>query len=130
MNKCQILNEIKSYLGFSKDADFARFLGISPQTLSSWHRRNMYDIDILYAKCVDINPEYLISGRGDMLRKSPTKSQNYTHSPACDIGDNSSRDYIVPDSIRLDDDITRGLIDSIQSLTHAIEKLTDKLCDL
>lgn len=119
MNKCQILNEIKSYLGFSKDADFARFLGISPQTLSSWHRRNMYDIDILYAKCVDINPEYLISGRGDMLRKSPTRIQNFAHSPACES-----------DSTRLDDDITRGLIDSIQSLTHAIEKLTDKLCDL
>ena len=110
MDKCQILNEIKSYLGLNADADFARFLGISPQTLSSWRRRNMYDIDILYAKCVDINPEYLISGRGDMLRKSSNNNQNTVN--------------------RLDDDITRGLIASIQSLTHAIEKLTDKLCDL
>ena len=39
-------------------------------------------------------------------------------------------DHVSLDSLRLDDDITRGLIASIQSLTHAIEKLTDKLCDL
>lgn len=39
-------------------------------------------------------------------------------------------DHVRLDSTRLDDDITRGLIASIQSLTHAIEKLTDKLCNL
>lgn len=46
-------------------------------------------------------------------------------------GDNvANNDSIYPESSKLSDDITRGLIASIQSLTHAIEKLTDKLCDL
>lgn len=67
----------------------------------------------------ELNPEWLLLGTGEMLRKSPTRIQNFAHSPACES-----------DSTRLDDDITRGLIDSIQSLTHAIKKLTDKLCDL
>lgn len=129
MDKSQILNEIKCSLGFKSDADFARFLGISPQTLSSWRSRNMYDIDILYAKCVDINPEFLISGRGEILRKSSIKNQNSVVSPA-HVGDKLTDDFDPSVSPRLDDDITRGLIASIQSLTHAIEKLTDKLCDL
>jgi len=129
MDKRQILNEIKCSLGFKSDADFARFLGISPQTLSSWHSRNMYNIDILYAKCVDINPEFLISGRGDILRKSSIKNQNSVVSPA-HVGDKLTDDLVSSVSKGLDDDITRGLIASIQSLTHAIEKLTDKLCDL
>lgn len=36
-NKSLILNEIKFQLGFSKDSDFERFLGIEPQTLSTWY---------------------------------------------------------------------------------------------
>lgn len=129
MDKCQILNEIKCSLGFKSDADFARFLGISPQTLSSWRSRNMYDIDILYAKCVDINPEFLISGRGELLRKSSIKNQNSVVCPL-HLGDKLTDDFVSSVSKGLDNDITRGLIASIQSLTHAIEKLTDKLCDL
>lgn len=129
MDKCQILNEIKCSLGFKSDADFASFLGISPQTLSSWRSRNMYNIDILYAKCVDINPEFLISGRGELLRKSSIKNQNSVVSPA-HFGDKLTDDSVSSVPKGLDDDITRGLIASIQSLTHAIEKLTDKLCDL
>lgn len=89
----------------------------------------MYNIDILYAKCVDINPEFLISGRGEILRKSSIKNQNSVVSPA-HVGDKFTDDLVSSVSKGLDDDISRGLIASIQSLTHAIEKLTDKLCDL
>ena len=40
INKSLILNEIKSYYNFVSDSEFAKFLGIKPQTLSSWHTRN------------------------------------------------------------------------------------------
>ena len=96
MDKYQILKEIKHQLGFTSDADFARFLGISPQTLSSWYRRKMYDIDVLYAKCVDINPEFLISGRGEMLRKSA--KNNVEHSSGVAIMDGSPNSSIHQDN--------------------------------
>lgn len=68
MDKSLILNEIKKYFGYKKDADFARYLGISPQTLSSWYSRNTFDIELLYAKCRDIEAHYLLTGEGPMLR--------------------------------------------------------------
>lgn len=63
-----ILREIKKHYSFKNDAEFARFLGISPQTLSSWQSRNTFDLELLYAKCIDFNAEYLITGQGPMLR--------------------------------------------------------------
>jgi hypothetical protein len=37
IDKGLILSEIKLHYNFKVDADFARFLGISPQTLYSWY---------------------------------------------------------------------------------------------
>lgn len=68
-NKSLILNKIKSYLGFNKDAEFARFLNIKPQTLSTWHSRNTFDIDLLYSKCRQINANWLLTGEGPMLQE-------------------------------------------------------------
>lgn len=63
IDKVLILNAIKSHLGIEKDSEFAKFLGISPQGLAIWCKRNTFDIDILYAKCNNINPEHLITGK-------------------------------------------------------------------
>ncbi len=71
IKKSIILNQIKNYLNFRKDTEFAKFLGIKPQTLASWHSRNTYDLEILYAKCKDISPDWLFSGKGRMLRLEP-----------------------------------------------------------
>ena len=70
VDKKLILSEIKLHQGLKTDAGFARFLDIKPQTLNSWYARNTFDIELLYAKCVDINPDWLLSGRGEMLRSS------------------------------------------------------------
>jgi len=74
INKELILSEIKSYYKIKTDADFARFLGIKPQTLSSWYTRNSFDIELLYAKCVEISPDWLLTGKGEMLRNSINQS--------------------------------------------------------
>ncbi len=69
INKSLILNDIKRYKKFNSDAEFARFLEIKPQTLASWHSRNTFDIELLYAKCEDLNPEWLLTGKGKMLKE-------------------------------------------------------------
>lgn len=68
MNKVLILNKIKQHYGHHKNVDFAVFLGISPQSLSNWYKRETFDIDVLFTKCVDINPEWLLTGNGPMLK--------------------------------------------------------------
>ena len=70
IDKELILSGIKSNYKLKTDAEFARFLGIKPQTLAAWYVRNSFDIELLYAKCIDINPDWLLSGQGEILRKS------------------------------------------------------------
>ena len=46
---------------------FANKLGISPQGLSTWLSRDMYDIELLYSKCENVSAEWLLTGDGPML---------------------------------------------------------------
>lgn len=68
MDKTLILNELQGHYKFKTDAEFARFLDITPQTLSNWKSRNTFDIEVLYTKCVGVNPEYLITGIKPMFK--------------------------------------------------------------
>jgi len=68
-----ILNDLKLYYNFKSNTDFAKFLGIAPQTLSSWYSRCSVDYELLYAKCVDIDANWLLSGNGTMLRNEIAK---------------------------------------------------------
>ena len=68
MDKALILNEIKLYLGFERDTDFAEFLGIKQNTLSNWKARNSIDYDLIISKCEEINANWLLTGQGPMLK--------------------------------------------------------------
>ena len=84
MGKTLILNKIKEYKNFKSDADFARFLEIPAQNLSKWKARNTYDIEILYTKCPELNPEWLLTGQGEMLKNvpAPESAPQESHSGA------------------------------------------------
>lgn len=49
---------------------FAKRLGISPQGISTWLSRGTIDYELIYAKCENINTDWLLSGEGPMLRNS------------------------------------------------------------
>lgn len=73
MDKRLMLNRIKEHYKFNSDSDFAKYLGITPQNLSNWKSRNTFDAELIYTKCEDINPEWLLTGKGEMLKKDPEK---------------------------------------------------------
>lgn len=75
IDKTLILNTIKKEYSFKKDAEFARFLEIKPQTLASWYTRNTFDIELLYAKCELIDGNFLLSGKGNVLRNVSQKAE-------------------------------------------------------
>ena len=68
MDKTLILNKLQKHYKFKKDNDFALFLGISGQLLSKWKLRNTFDVDVLYTKCTEISPDFLLSGNEPIQR--------------------------------------------------------------
>jgi hypothetical protein len=69
MDKSLVLNSIKDYLKIRYDKEFADFLGVKTTTLAMWYKRNTYDIELIFNKCEFLNPEWLLTGKGSMLRE-------------------------------------------------------------
>lgn len=70
IDKKQILKDLIAYYGFKSDTEFANFLEISVQTLSSWKTRNTFDIDLLYAKCINVDGNFLLTGKGNIEKRN------------------------------------------------------------
>jgi phage repressor protein C with HTH and peptisase S24 domain len=67
VDKALILNQIKKYLKFKNDKDFAEFLGIKQNTLSTWKSRNTIDYEKIIEKCDFVDANWLLKGDGSML---------------------------------------------------------------
>lgn len=68
MDKSQIINEIKSHLNIKTDSELANELGVSQPTISAWRKRNTLDYELIITKCKIFNPEWLITGKGNILK--------------------------------------------------------------
>ena len=77
-DKRLMFNRIKLALSFNTDAKLAKFLGITPQTLSNCVIRNTVDWDNMLSKCESINLDWLITGRGEMFLNSPNLTGSET----------------------------------------------------
>ena len=75
MDKALIINELKNYLNIKTDSEFAKFLGLKQNTISSWKSRNSLDYDLIISKCDQINANWLLTGEGEML-KSKVSNNN------------------------------------------------------
>lgn len=64
-----ILREIKNHYQLKSDVDFANFLDIPPTSLATWYKRGTFDYDILFAKCLNIDANYLLTGKGEIELK-------------------------------------------------------------
>lgn len=68
IDKSLILNDIKNHLDIKTNKGFAEFLEIKATTLSMWYKRNTFDIELIFNKCEYLNPEWLLTGKGNMLK--------------------------------------------------------------
>ena len=67
--KDMILAMIEHYSNGNK-AQFANLLGISPQGLSTWIKRDSFDIELIFSKCEGLSAQWLLTGEGNMLEKT------------------------------------------------------------
>lgn len=72
LTKGEMLDMIKEHLNILKNTDFARFLGISSQAVSNWYARDTFDAELLYTKCDFVDANWLLTGRGSMLKEETT----------------------------------------------------------
>ena len=69
-----MLEQLIEYYDNGNKSQFAKRLGITPQGVSTWISRNTYDSELLFAKCENVNAEWLLTGEGSMLRTEETPS--------------------------------------------------------
>lgn len=73
-DKTLILNRLKEAYNLNSNADLSRFLGVTPSVINNWYSRNTIDYDLIITKCVDINFNWLLSGKGEMFIIDNTQS--------------------------------------------------------
>lgn len=100
IDKTLIINRIKSAYHFKNDAELANFLGIAPNTLTNWKSRNSIDYDLIFTKCVDLNYDWLITGRGHIHRQIE-ENKPLSNILAQPIGDNKNIDKIENENLLL-----------------------------
>lgn len=69
-----MLNALISHYSNGNKSKFANMLGVSPQAVSTWEKRNTFDIELVYAKCENLNAQWLLTGNGEMLLAQPAST--------------------------------------------------------
>lgn len=68
MTKKERLQALINHYTSGNKAKFAAKLGISAQGLSTWLARNTFDTDLVYSKCEEVSPDWLLTGHGKMFK--------------------------------------------------------------
>ena len=68
MTKKERLEALISHYSDGKPTKFAKYIGVAPSTISTWLARDSFDYDLLFAKCEMVSPEWLLTGKGSMLK--------------------------------------------------------------
>jgi phage repressor protein C with HTH and peptisase S24 domain len=67
MTKSEMLIKIRECFDYKSNTEFAEKLGISPQNLNNWFKRETFDAEVIKSKLPKINSEWLLTGFGNML---------------------------------------------------------------
>lgn len=70
----EVILRLKKALNIATDIELANYLGISKSTLSNWKARNTLDLPLLFSVCEQISIDWLLTGKGSMLKNSTPKS--------------------------------------------------------
>lgn len=76
MDKKEMLNALINHYEGGNKSQFAKRLGVSAQGLSTWLSRNTFDTELIYSKCENVNPEWLLTGKGNMLKEQERQNSS------------------------------------------------------
>jgi hypothetical protein len=78
IDKSLILNRIKSHYKFKSDVQLAKFLGIAGTTLSNWYARDTINYDLVFTKCGELNPNWIVFGEGRPTKGYPNPEDTFS----------------------------------------------------
>lgn len=99
MDKRLMLEQLINYYTDGNKTRFAEQIGVKPQTINSWLTRNSYDAELIYAKCVNVSADWLLSGEGSMLRKETTHT----------VPNDDVKEELI--KLRAENDVLREVVD-------------------
>lgn len=76
MDNRDMLETIINACAEGNQAQFARELGESPQNISAWIRRGKLDVVKIYKMYRNLNPHWLLTGEGEMMKSDATDQSN------------------------------------------------------
>lgn len=68
MNKREMLESLINHYTDGNQAKFAQKLGIPAQNISAWIKRETFNAELIYKKCEGVSADWLLSGKGEMLK--------------------------------------------------------------
>ena len=74
-NVADIVKRAKLAMGFNRDSELARYLGVSRSTMSNWIARNSIDFPLVLGRMQEVDYNWLLTGKG-----SPRLQQAYCDS--------------------------------------------------
>ena len=69
MEKRDILEKLINHYSGGNKAKFAATIGVTPQLISNWLKRNTFDFEQVYKGCPNVSGDYLLSGIGEIEHK-------------------------------------------------------------
>lgn len=69
MTKRERVETLIDYYADGNRTMFAKMLGITPQTLSNWMKRDTLDFELVHSKCKNLNGDWLLTGEGDITKR-------------------------------------------------------------
>jgi DNA-binding transcriptional MerR regulator len=78
MDKKGILGALIAHYTNGNKSQFAKILGIKPQTINTWDTRGTFDLELIYSKCEGVSAEWLLTGEGDMLKSGSSSVDGAT----------------------------------------------------
>lgn len=123
MDKSLILRKLIEYYSDGNGSKFARLLGVKPQTISTWLARNTYDIELIFAKCYNINPFFLLTGEGEMLLEQP--SCNRKNGDLYSIAENQ----LIDDNAEINGNLAEYRKDDNANIIKSFIKVVDEISE-
>ena len=75
MNKSERTECIINSLCDGNQSRCSKLLGVTPQTINTWLTRDTFDIERVYSCCGALNPHWLLTGEGEMMKDEATKAE-------------------------------------------------------